>query len=524
MQQPSKLVDYVLGSFTIARCLYGFVVCISAVFGWIFLSSSNDSRRQLDQLALSQSSTRAALYAEQVNSLIYAVVMESRGIYMSSDPALIKVFAGNLLRFNDQIAGAVANWEQFVGAEDAAQFAGFKERIHRFIGFRRELVRRGLASGSPAAREWGDNDANRSVRTALNVDLELLTKIYVAKSKTADQAGLLNQSSTHNKSRIAGAALLALILGAVVMARLVIIPLTRITQVTFDLAANDHYIEIPYLRRRDEIGTLARGVKKFQRTMISNLRMSKEAVGAAERLSAATDNMTSGLIMLDKMARLVVCNQAYRDMYGLPPEIAKPGASLLDILKYRVAAGTMAGDPDKVFAAILERIKSGAASTQEVAMTDGRVLQVLNRGMSDGGWVATHIDITAARKVELSLERTELLLATVCENTSDAIVFQDAQSAKYMFVNRAGETLFGLPRESMVGKTAKDIFTQKTAAVIEKQTSEVVDTKAKASFSDYVIETPKHGRRMVSSQRFPICSSDGQIKCIVGVTEDRTAA
>ena len=43
---------------------------------------------------------------DRINSLIYAVVMESRGIYMSPDIATAKKFAAGLNRFNDQI-GAV---------------------------------------------------------------------------------------------------------------------------------------------------------------------------------------------------------------------------------------------------------------------------------------------------------------------------------------------------------------------------------------------------------------------------------
>jgi methyl-accepting chemotaxis protein len=41
---------------------------------------------------------------ERVNGLIYAVVMESRGIYMSADVAQAKRFGGLLLKFNANIA------------------------------------------------------------------------------------------------------------------------------------------------------------------------------------------------------------------------------------------------------------------------------------------------------------------------------------------------------------------------------------------------------------------------------------
>ena len=54
----------------------------------------------------------------------------------------------------------------------------FAKRIAQFIDFRRELARLGTEVSPAAGREWGDNDANRSVRKALNKDLEKLAELY----------------------------------------------------------------------------------------------------------------------------------------------------------------------------------------------------------------------------------------------------------------------------------------------------------------------------------------------------------
>src|SRR5437588_12859137 len=98
--------------------------------------------------------------------------MESRGVYMSSDVATVKKYGEGLLKFNERLLAVVKNWEALVQADDAAQFAAFKKRIEQFVDFRRELVRRGVEISAAAGREWGDNDANREVRSALNKDLE----------------------------------------------------------------------------------------------------------------------------------------------------------------------------------------------------------------------------------------------------------------------------------------------------------------------------------------------------------------
>src|ERR1019366_2507409 len=51
---------------------------------------------------------------------------------------------------------------------------------------------------------------------------------------------------------------------------------------------------------------------------------------------AALSNMSQGLAMFDASARLVVCNQRYLEMYGLPPEIVKIGCLFHEIIACRV--------------------------------------------------------------------------------------------------------------------------------------------------------------------------------------------
>ena len=68
------------------------------------------------------------------------------------------------MQFNEQILKLVNGWEHTVRPEHAAQFKPFAERIRQFYGFRKELARLGVEVGQAAGREWGDNDANRTVR------------------------------------------------------------------------------------------------------------------------------------------------------------------------------------------------------------------------------------------------------------------------------------------------------------------------------------------------------------------------
>ena len=155
--------------------------------------------------------------------------MESRGVYMSSDPAAVKKYGEGLLKFNARILEVVKSWEALVQADDAEQFATFKKRVQQFVEFRNELVRRGIEISPAAGREWGDNDANRDVRTALNKDLEALSKVYAERSKRLAQRTDDNQRLAFVLTCLGAFALLVVVIGVLIIARSIARPLSVIT-------------------------------------------------------------------------------------------------------------------------------------------------------------------------------------------------------------------------------------------------------------------------------------------------------
>jgi diguanylate cyclase (GGDEF)-like protein len=121
------------------------------------------------------------------------------------------------------------------------------------------------------------------------------------------------------------------------------------------------------------------------------------------RFDAALNNMLQGLVMFDVNERLVVCNDRYVDMYKLPREIVKPGCSLTELLRYRQAHGGLERDPEQFRNEILAGVRDNSGANFAVETADGRTISVANRGMTDGGWVATHEDVTERRRAEAEI-------------------------------------------------------------------------------------------------------------------------
>jgi len=118
-------------------------------------------------------------------------------------------------------------------------------------------------------------------------------------------------------------------------------------------------------------------------------------------VEAALDNMSQGLAMFDASDRLVVCNRRYLEMYGLSSDVVKPGATLLELAEHRAATGSFCTeDIEQYIADIQTAVAQGAVFGKMTTLRDGRIISIVNHPTADGGWVATHEDITEQKRAE----------------------------------------------------------------------------------------------------------------------------
>src|SRR5713101_784249 len=117
-------------------------------------------------------------------------------------------------------------------------------------------------------------------------------------------------------------------------------------------------------------------------------------------LDTVLNNMSQGVLMFDSDTRLVFCNHRYIEMYGISPKAAKPGCTLQNLLKARRVAGTVSGKSEEYIGELLDGIAEGDTTVNMVKLGDGRVISIVNKPMTGGGWLATHEDITVRQRAE----------------------------------------------------------------------------------------------------------------------------
>lgn len=115
--------------------------------------------------------------------------------------------------------------------------------------------------------------------------------------------------------------------------------------------------------------------------------------------SLAMDNMTQGLCLFDRDQRVVVSNRQYRELYGLTEAQVKPGTTLEQVCRARIANGIYGeSDPERYVADRTAPFTTGY--DKEQLLNDGRTIFIRRRPMPDGGWLTTHEDVTDRCKAE----------------------------------------------------------------------------------------------------------------------------
>ena len=133
------------------------------------------------------------------------------------------------------------------------------------------------------------------------------------------------------------------------------------------------------------------------------LRLLDRTVGELElqnlRFDTALNNMIHGLTMFDGEQRLVVCNQRYRELYGVPASLTKPGTSLEEIVTFRARNETRSGvGIEQYKQRLLTFSLEDKSHTTVFELNNGRIIQMRRNPMPGGGWVGAHEDVTEQRK------------------------------------------------------------------------------------------------------------------------------
>ncbi|WP_374298969.1 methyl-accepting chemotaxis protein [Ferrovibrio sp.] len=236
--------------------------------GWLGVNGMRTYETKVDEMTMA---ARRALYAQKMNAYVLAVVMESRGIYMSKDAEAAKPFAKNLLVNLAEMEKLIPLYEKTQTADRMQAFQERKQTLNDFIKFRRETARLGTEVGPAAANEQGNNETNRANRKAVN---DALVEASDRNDKELDALNSELDDFAHTQIPLIIGITLAVIaasigLGFAISFLTITRPIAKLAGGMRILADGDTKVEVFGAGRKDEIGQMAGTVQVFKDNMIA---------------------------------------------------------------------------------------------------------------------------------------------------------------------------------------------------------------------------------------------------------------
>jgi PAS domain S-box-containing protein len=133
---------------------------------------------------------------------------------------------------------------------------------------------------------------------------------------------------------------------------------------------------------------------------------------------------------------------------------------------------------------------------------------------------AEHRDITEVKRAEDDLTEANRFLDSLIENLPLMIFVKDAVNLRYVRLNRASETLMGISREEMIGKTDRGFFPPEEADFFIAGDREALATGRLVDIPEHSIHTRLLGVRTLHTMKLPIQGPGGKPEFLLGISVD----
>ena len=195
-------------------------------------------------------------------------------------------------------------------------------------------------------------------------------------------------------------------------------PVSRLKE-AIDRSQSGQAFELVEWKSADELGQVVQAYNEMQikraaaekelKTYQDHLEelaetRARQLTTASRQLHVALDNMHDGLFVLDGSFNFVMFNERYLEIMDIPPGLIDVGTSAETTIRFHAERGDYGSvDVEKQISERRRMLTSSEQQTQELALADGRVLEMRLSPSDDGGIVAVVADITERTKAQEEL-------------------------------------------------------------------------------------------------------------------------
>ena len=180
-------------------------------------------------------------------------------------------------------------------------------------------------------------------------------------------------------------------------------------------------------------------------------RREQELAAKNALLQAIFDNISQGILVIDKDGGMVAWNQGFLDLLHLSATDMAVGRPFLDVIDLPEIGGRLVNVGGQELSGLAETV------CLEKMCEDGRILEIRLGSMPDGGIVSTYTDITERKRTEFAIRDSEYRIRLITDAVPALIGYVDAEQ-RFRFTNKPYEDWFGRPRSEINGQPMNKVF------------------------------------------------------------------
>ena len=272
-------------------------------------------------------------------------------------------------------------------------------------------------------------------------------------------------------------------------------------------------------------------------TDITKLKQVNEELYERERrFRILIENLMSGVALIDEEGKFVTVNSAFLKMFGLSKEsdilrvnsqdwsawqvYEEDGITPLNVDEHPVRKAALTGKPvrDKLVGVMLPTggdLSWMLINAEPILKQDGSVQYL----------IATYYDITDRKKAQALIDKNEVLLRTVLENSLDGINMLDLETSRYVLMSPSQVKLTGFTAEEINNMSTEEAYervhpndreisvAQQKRVAAGEDLSEPVEYRWKVKSGEY---------RWFSDRRKLVRDTQGKPTALVGSSRDIT--
>ncbi|MBT3810192.1 MAG: PAS domain S-box protein [Rhodospirillaceae bacterium] len=251
---------------------------------------------------------------------------------------------------------------------------------------------------------------------------------------------------------------------------------------------------------------------------------------AQSRLFDAIESIPAGLVLFDEMGRLTLWNSRAPEYFPGASSRIVAGSTFENLMRGSAENGAVAdiGDQAEEWIASQAAWFENLNERREMHFSDGRHVQLLGRGTSDGGTVCVMTDITDIRMGQEELaEKTTLLQATL-EGMGEGLIVLDADLCAVLANTRLDRLAVFGGSQDLVGRPFREIL-ESIGADIGQTTDAPGNVESDKSLSErladglpFQFEIARTGRQIMLVRADPLANG-GWVCVFTDITAERRA-